>query len=86
MGQALLQLEQLDAWQEEQPEDMVCELPSVERETPLKLEKRRSIFSDWQSGHSMPLSDDPKTNFSNSDSHCKHLYSKIGMTYYAPKS
>jgi len=45
----------------------------------LKLEKSLSIFCDRQSGHWMPLSDDPKTNFSNSDSQLKHLYSKIGM-------
>jgi hypothetical protein len=33
-----LQLEQLEAEQEEQPLDMECVLPSLERETPLKLE------------------------------------------------
>jgi hypothetical protein len=35
---AVLQPEQLDAAQEEQPDDMDCVDPSLERETPLKQE------------------------------------------------
>jgi hypothetical protein len=33
-----LQLEQLDELQDEHPDDMECVLPSLERDTPLKLE------------------------------------------------
>lgn len=75
-----MQPEQLEAWQEEHPEDIGCVLPSLDRETPLKLEKSLSISGDWQSGQLIPFSDDlPRTSFSNSDSHFKHLYSKMGM-------
>jgi hypothetical protein len=45
-----LQPEQLDAEQEEQPEDIDRVVPSLERETPLKLEKSLSTSFDWQSG------------------------------------
>jgi hypothetical protein len=41
-----LQLEQLEALQEEHPEDIECVAPSLERETPLKLEKSLSISCD----------------------------------------
>jgi hypothetical protein len=55
-------------------------VPSLDLETPLKLENSLSISAEWQSGHATPFSDGvPKTSFSNSDSHFKHLYSKIGM-------
>jgi hypothetical protein len=46
-----LQPEQLDAEHEEQPDDIDCVEPSLERETPLKQEKSCSISLDWQSGH-----------------------------------
>jgi hypothetical protein len=74
-----LQLEQLVAEQEEQPLDMEWVLPSLERDTPLKLENIFSTLSDSQSGQVTPFSDDPKTSFSNSDSHFRHLNSNIGM-------
>jgi hypothetical protein len=65
--------------QEEHPEDIVWVLPSLERETPLKLENSLSTSLDSQSGQEIPLSEDPKISFSNSDSHFKHLYSNMGM-------
>jgi hypothetical protein len=75
-----LQLAQLEAAQDEQPEDMVRVVPSLERETPLKLEKSLSTLFDWQSGQLIPFSEDaPNTSFSNSDSHLRHLYSNMGM-------
>ena len=77
---ALLQLAQLEALQEEHPEDIGRDVPSLERETPLKLENSLSISPDWQSGQAIPFSDDiPKISFSNSDSHFRHLYSNMGM-------
>jgi hypothetical protein len=45
-----LQLAQLEAEQEEQPEDIGRVVPSLERETPLKLENNCSTSFDWQSG------------------------------------
>jgi len=81
-----LQPAQVEAWHAEHPEDMGRVLPSLARETPLKLEKSLSISRDWQSGQLIPFSDDPRTSFSNSDSHFKHLYSKIGMTTSNSKS
>jgi len=81
-----LQPEQLEALQEAQPEDMECVVPSADRETPLKLEKSCSTSVAWQSGHWMPLPDaGPKTSFSNSESHLRHLYSKMGMAFLARK-
>ena len=77
--QAVLQPAQLDALQDEHPEDMEWVLPSLDRETPLKQEKSLSIFCDWHWGQEIPPSEDPKTSFSNSDSHSKHLYSNMGM-------
>jgi len=75
-----LQPAQLEAEHEEHPEDRDRVLPSLERETPLKLEKSLSTSCDWQSGQWMPFSDETlKTSFSNSASHFKHLYSKMGM-------
>jgi len=74
-----LQPAQLEALQEEHPEDMEWVVPSLDRETPLKLEKSRSTSPDLQSGHCVPFSDAPKTSFSNSDSHFRHLYSKMGI-------
>ena len=77
---AVLQPAQLEALQEEHPDDMECVLPSLERETPLKHENSRSTALDWQSGQQIPFSEDaPNISFSNSDSHLVHLYSKIGM-------
>jgi len=71
---------QLEAAQEEQPEDMEWVVPSLERDTPLKHENSFSTSFDWQSGHSMPFSEAaPNTSFSNSAPHFVHLYSKIGM-------
>jgi hypothetical protein len=61
---------------------MVLVVPSLERETPLKLEKSRSTSPDLQSGHWTPFSDAPKTSFSNSDSHFRHLYSNMGIAYH----
>lgn len=79
-----MQLAQLEALQEEHPEDMECVEPSLERETPLKLEKSLSIACDWQSGQEISASDDPNTSFSNSDSHFWQRYSNIGITYPSP--
>ena len=80
---ALLQLAQLEALQEEHPEDIGRDVPSLERETPLKLENSLSISPDWQSGQAIPFSDDiPKISFSNSDSHFRHLYSNMGIPVY----
>jgi hypothetical protein len=45
-----LQPAQLEALHEEQPDDIDRVEPSLERETPLKLEKSRSTSFDWQSG------------------------------------
>jgi hypothetical protein len=81
--QALLQPAQLPALQEEQPDDIVCVEPSLERDTPLKLEKSLSTSCDWQSGHEIPLSDDPNTSFSNSVSHFWHRYSNIGIANHS---
>jgi hypothetical protein len=82
---AVLQLAQLEALQEEHPEDIEWVAPSLDRETPLKLEKSLSISFDWHRGQAIPFSDDaPKTSFSNSDSHFRHLYSKIGMATSSP--
>jgi len=78
--QALLHPAQLEELQEEQPEDIECVEPSLERETPLKLEKSLSTSCDWQSGQAVPLSDDPNTSLSNSFSHFRHRYSNIGIT------
>jgi len=76
-----LQPAQLEAEQEEHPDDIGRVLPSLERETPLKLENSLSTSCELQSGQSIPFSDDgPKTSFSNSASHFKHLYSKMGIT------
>jgi hypothetical protein len=76
-----LQPAQVEAVQEEQPEDMDLVVPSLERETPLKHEKSCSTSFDWQSGQWIPFPEDaPNTSFSNSVSHFRHLYSKIGMT------
>ena len=44
--QALLQPAQLEELQEEQPEDIECVEPSLERDTPLKLEKSLSTSCD----------------------------------------
>jgi len=56
-------------------------VPSLERETPLKLEKSRSTSFDRQSGHSTPFPEAaPNTSFSNSDSHFRHLYSNMGIS------
>jgi hypothetical protein len=75
-----LQPAQLEALQEEHPDDMDRVLPSLERDTPLKLEKSLSISRDWHSGQESPFSEEaPKTSFSNSASHFKHLYSNMGM-------
>lgn len=74
-----MQLAQLEELQDEHPEDMEWVLPSLPRETPLKLEKSCSISFDWQSGQSISV-EEPNTSFSNSDSHFKHLYSKMGIS------
>jgi len=71
--QALLQPEQLEAWQDEQPDERERVLPLLERETPLKLENSLSISCDSHWGHAIPSSDsDPKTSFSNSERHFRH--------------
>jgi hypothetical protein len=70
-----LQPAQLDVLQDEHPDDIVWELPSLERLTPLKQEKSLSTLLDLQSGQAIPSSDPPNTNFSNSHSHFEHLYS-----------
>jgi hypothetical protein len=70
---------QLEAEQDEQPLDMECVLPSLDLETPLKQEKSFSTFVLSHSGQETPLSDDPKTSFSNSDWHFRHLNSNIGI-------
>jgi len=76
-----LQPAQLEELHEEHPDDMECELPSLERETPLKQENSLSTSFDWQSGQLIPFSEAAlNTSFSNSDSHFRHLYSKMGMT------
>jgi len=75
-----LQPAQLEDEQEEQPLDMECVLPSLDLETPLKQEYCFSTFSELHSGQEMPSSEDPKTSFSNSDSHFVHLNSNIGIT------
>jgi hypothetical protein len=76
-----LQPAQLEALQEEHLEDRDRVLPSPDRETPLKQEKILSTLCDLHSGQSMSFSEDiPKTSFSNSELHFKHLYSKIGIT------
>ena len=68
--QALLQPAQLDAVQDEQPEDIEWVLPSLERDTPLKLEKSCSTSSDWQWGQDIPFpEDDANTSFSKSFPH-----------------
>jgi len=74
-----LQPAQLEAAQDEQPLDMEWVLPSLDLETPLKQEKSFSTCSLSHSGQETPLSDEPKTSFSNSESHFKHLNSNIGM-------
>lgn len=74
-----MQLAQLEELQEEQPDDIERVLPSLDRDTPLKLENSLSTLVELQSGQLTPSSDPPKTIFSNSDSHFRHLYSKIGM-------
>jgi hypothetical protein len=45
-----LQPAQLEDEQDEQPEDIDLVVPSLERETPLKLENNLSTSFDWQSG------------------------------------
>jgi hypothetical protein len=80
-----LQPAQLDAAQEEQPDDMDLVDPSLPRETPLKQEKSCSTSLDSQSGHWIPFPDpEPKTSFSNSASHFRHLYSNIGIVLRIP--
>jgi hypothetical protein len=75
-----LQPAQLEALQDEQPEDIDFVVPSPERVTPLKQEKSCSTSSDWQSGQRISFADAaPNTSFSNSDSHFRHLYSNMGM-------
>jgi hypothetical protein len=75
-----LQPAQLEAVQDEHPEDISFVLPSADRETPLKQEKSLSTSLDWQSGHVIPFSDElPRISFSNSESHLWHLYSNIGI-------
>jgi hypothetical protein len=75
---ALLQLAQLDDAQDEHPEDIGFVEPSLDRETPLKLEYNCSTSLDRHSGHRIPACD-PKTSFSNSESHFRHLNSNIGI-------
>jgi len=41
-----LQPAQLEAWHDEQPEDIEWVVPSLERDTPLKLEKSLSTSFD----------------------------------------
>jgi hypothetical protein len=74
-----LQPAQLEAAHDEQPLDMECVLPSLDFETPLKHENSFSTSPDWHSGQETPFSEDPKTSFSNSDLHFKHLNSNIGI-------
>jgi hypothetical protein len=62
-----LQLAQLEALHEEHPDDMGRVDPSLERETPLKLENSVSVSTDWQQGQATEFAEEaPKTSLSNS--------------------
>lgn len=79
-GLQFLHPAQLEAEQDEQPLDMERVLPSLDLETPLKHEKSLSISLLSHSGQETPFSEGPKTSFSNSDWHFRHLNSNIGIT------
>jgi hypothetical protein len=65
-------------------------LPSLPLETPLKQEKSLSTSGESQQVQWIPSApEELKTSFSNSESHFKHLYSKIGIitskeNYFTP--
>jgi hypothetical protein len=70
---------QLEARQEEQPEEVERTAPSPARVRAEKPEKSLSTFLDWQAGQATDSSAPaPRTSCSKTRSHFRHSYSKIG--------